>query len=122
MKNLIILSLLLVLVVFITFKTDFFTSQRERCLEAVEKGKLVVDENVTGWVSKYAFKRYAYKGKLYQHRTDGDYVDICLEDTKDNEAVFAPQRSDEEYLNYISGIREKGIDWDQKDSKGNLDE
>ena len=112
--------IVLVLAVFITFKTDFFTSPRERCLEAVEKGELVVDENVTGWVSKYAFKRYAYKGKLYQHRTDGDYVDICHEDTKDKEVVFVPQRTQEEFLNYIFGIREKGIDWDQKESKENL--
>ena len=106
----------LVLVVFVIFKTDFFKTQREMCLEAVEKGELVDNKKAKGWFGNY--KTYAYKGKLYQYNS----YHQCIKTTKPERFNVAIQRSDEEYLNYILGIREKGIDWDQKDSKENLDE
>tara|TARA_B110000008_G_scaffold266558_1_gene292808 strand:+ start:73 stop:345 length:273 start_codon:yes stop_codon:yes gene_type:complete len=48
------------------FITDYFKSEREMCLEAVEKGKMINELKLKG-TSRLDNITYLYKGKIYQH-------------------------------------------------------
>jgi len=90
--NKILIALVLAVVMsgnaYANFITDLFKSEREMCLEAVEKGKLVFhkrgySDKIGDWDyvhDAYAYKSYAYNGKLYLYYS---FIDKCI----DNENV-----------------------------------
>ena len=80
--NKILMALVLAVVmsgnIYANFITDYFKSEREMCLEAVEKGELIFHMTAESEqvADHLAYKSYAYNGKVYLYYY---FLDKCTE-------------------------------------------
>tara|TARA_B100000963_G_C22133158_1_gene454190 strand:+ start:36 stop:329 length:294 start_codon:yes stop_codon:yes gene_type:complete len=86
--NKILIALVLTVVMsgnaYANFITDYFKSEREMCLQAVEKGKLIG--------STIAYRKYVYKSKIYYYFQD----DTCSKTLSTERYLYTPLSQEEE--------------------------